>query len=1090
MDDTARLEELKRQHEDCNTRCLALAKEIADIETFLTKKSIESITLSKESKLVDLLIERILSPDHDWKSKIDTLINIPHSLEGADFLRGGDYFEALFQLAIATGILPQFQGVQVKFYDVTGYSKKVEINNYLYTKPVQNSGGGEQGISDITFELNAGAVNQASDKCGEISKPPQTTNPFYFISVKGYKKEGSIAKDYDIPQLKMQSDIFPEIENRHIVVCVRNKDKFMKNLSRSRIEFLKKTINHVIGYDEVMAAFSTFRTNFFLSIESINKDTIKSRVAELFPKTDVYKPSLSLYFHQELVAKSVLNRIKANPFPDKPHLMCVGVLPRGGKSFIAGGIVRYHKRLREKTTGYNVLFLTSAVNETREQFKEDLITKFSDFDDFEFIDVVNPSKTETKPNKFVFVSRQLSSMSKEGEEESLLNEGSFVARLKTVLGKVPSFDICFFDEAHVGIKSEKVREQFQKTFAAFKMPIILMSATYKNPAVALAPGGDDLFVWDLQDVKDMKNLSGMKLDDFLDKNLDVFQRYPLAKEVLNARVSLGETESQIAKPYVNFPNPNFISLSFAPSAIANMFEDKIGYDFLAPFQIKKDTSLDMLQDADSYMKWGDPLTNEHSIRLREFLTPEQESRDEFLANKDRKYRALNQVFKIAQQTNSRPTLGKPFSMIMFLPFGDARLPNIGELCRMWGSFLLNHRYWRDNFVMMTLSTYAKHKPSTKSLEDAIEQGIVHREDIKKPLKDAILTVEQAALKAGKGLVLLTGDVAKMGISLKCVDVVCLLTNSAEPDDIIQKMYRALTDDPPYKKNGYIIDLNVKRVVKAMFDYDIVKSQRTASGKTMKTEERVDRIMELCNWGQDAFIEDNSGKTFDDVMAEIKSRVFAELFAKRKLEYATKDIAEKQFTEFEEADKSAYITLYDSLRLTSFGKKKGKQAAVLMESGTDVPEDKGPGANAAQPASPKPQAKQMGLTPAEFKKKMVDIILTFVNALVIKSDIPWEGMTFQALIDRYTSDKETHTLSCVCEEDGGKSNVYDIAFCELKGFAMKQTGETFEYDEKTHMQIMDFLDKMFQSSVAGTLAPNWTEYIETLISEFTNQKRAV
>jgi hypothetical protein len=87
---------------------------------------------------------------------------------------------------------------------------------------------------------------------------------------------------------------------------------------------------------------------------------------------------LSLYFHQELVVKSVIERIK-NPvgiLPGKPHFMCIGVLPRGGKSFIAGGIIDNHKKHINKSEGYNVLFLTSAVNETRKQFDNDLIKKF------------------------------------------------------------------------------------------------------------------------------------------------------------------------------------------------------------------------------------------------------------------------------------------------------------------------------------------------------------------------------------------------------------------------------------------------------------------------------------------------------------------------------------------------------------------------------------------------------------------------------------------------------------------------------------------------------------------------------------------
>ena len=62
----------------------------------------------------------------------------------------------------------------------------------------------------------------------------------------------------------------------------------------------------------------------------------------------------------------------------------------------------------------------------------------------------------------------------------------------------------------------------------------------------------------------------------------------------------------------------------------------------------------------------------------------------------------------------------------------------------------------------------------------------------------------------------------MGISLKCVDVVFMMSNKQDADDIIQKMYRALTDNPPNKKDGFIVDLDLKRIITAMFEYDLEK----------------------------------------------------------------------------------------------------------------------------------------------------------------------------------------------------------------------------------------------------------------------------
>lgn len=1083
-----RIEELRKQKEELEAKFELIKKELAALEQFERTQAIKDITLSKESKLIDLLTLRILDPSPEWKSKIDTLINIPTSVEGKEFLRGGDYFEALFQLAIAIGILPQFRNTKIQFYDIKDYREKVPLDNYLYSKTVENSGGKEQGISDISFELSPlseeSQTQTSSYTCGEPPKIEKRSNPFYFISVKGFKREKSIKDKYDIPLLSQQLTLFPEIENKNIIVCVRNKEEFLTRLGRSKIEFLKSTINQVIGYNEVMDAFSTFRTNLFLRLETITPETITAEIRQLFPEKPFYKPSLSMYFHQELITKTAIERIKNVSVQSKPHFMCIGVLPRGGKSFIAGGIIHAHRKLKNKPN-YNVLFLTSAINETREQFKQDLIEKFAEFDDFDFIDVVEGTKKSGKenPNKFVFVSRQLSSMSKDEElEKSSLEDNVFISRMKTVLKETPTFDICFFDEAHIGIRSDKVNEQFKKTFQEFRMPILLMTATYKNPAGAVSLENQDLLVWDLQDVKDMKNLATLKLDAFLENKPDLVERYPeTAVAILKNRMELGQTEFDIAKPYLNFPVPNFISLTFTPDTIKHLKDTGAGYDYMKAFQIQKDEAL--LTDNERYKDWGSLLVNrEDALRIRQFLTPDQDEGDTFLTDKDRKYRAFNQIFAIAQKTRSRPFIGKPFSMIMFLPFGQGL--SIGELCRIWGSFLLESRYWRENFVILTLSTYAKHKATGMTVEASVKRGLCHREDFKTSLKQTIQNVEQEALKQGKGLILLSGDVAKMGISLKCVDIVCMMSNNKDADDIIQKMYRALTDDPPTKKNGFIIDLDLKRIVSAMFAYDMEKSRRSPVGKNVQFNQRIEQLMELCNWGQDAFIQDNTAKTFDEIMNEIRNRVFGDLEKEKRIEYGSRSLADKQF-DIIQTNKDLFDEVVDTLQFTTGKRKKPGKSDVLSDANPDI-------AVEGQPTEKKEKEKEkekpevQPLTPEQIKKKIVDIMITFVNALVIKSDESWDGMTFESLVEKYKKDKEeTKSISiadCQCDstqECKPFSNLYAIAFCELKGYAMLEASNSeVQYSKETHERIMAIVDAIFSKS--GSLAPDWTLYIESLI----------
>ena len=1138
LEDTeiSELDVLNNKLAECNKACLEIKKQI---NVMISSERLP-YELDNSDKLIDLLEKVILHPE--WKERISNLIHISTSVTGQDRLRGGSYFEAIFQLAIAIGALPQFKSKFVRFYDISDYKNLIAIPNYLHTKPVKNEGVSETGISDITFEVSdtpfdyqdnyevAGSIPSNKYECGTVPKSSESVengvtkkkNPLYFISVKRFlKKEKSVAKEYDIPILNQQLQELAD-GPKYIMVGVKNKGKFLSNLSRTHIDFIKTSIQErVIGYEEIIEAFSEYRLTFFnkpdIGVDA-TPEVISAKLKELYPMKKTQKPILSLYFHQELVVGSVMNRLKTVEIRDKPHFMCIGVLPRGGKSFIAGGIIDSHRKLKGKDSGYNILFLTSAINETRAQFREDLIQMFSEFDDFNFIDVVlssggdGLSGTGSKKNNFYFVSRQLSSLKEQLDGEgnpTSIGEPDILQRLERKLGTRPEFDICFFDEAHVGIKSGVVRKNFQKTFEQYKMPIILMTATYKSPASVL-DSSLDLFVWDLQDIKDMKSLPEIGLDAFLAKRPDILERYPVTAEtILRNRLKVGQTEEQIAKPYVNFPNPNFISLTFTPDTIANLLKEGGGYDYSKFFEVNKNDG--MLSDNKEHTNWHTLLVNkEHALMLRDFMTPVMEKRegggDGILEGKDRKYRALNQIFNIAQKHGGRPSQSKPFSILMFMPIGESA---IGELCRVWASFMYQSPYWRDNFVFLTLSVYSNHKKTPhQTFKTAVEKGICHREDFDKvDLKSIIINIEREALKQGKGLVILSGDVAKMGISLPCVDVVFLMTSNPDADDIIQKMYRALTDNPPYKKDGFIVDLDVKRVIKAMFEYDLEKDKlRIKTKKTPSTEERLMKTFELCNWGQDAYTEDHPEMSFDDIMNEIKRKVIGDLEKKVLSEFSERssklDAEQIKIIRNDSDLKMLMITTLSNTASAQDKRGAKPKSTTMAQRGQNVPASSGApaamgvttvpgtvGENAGTSAIQQPQpAPPKILTPEEINKKMMNITKTFINTLVIKSAEPWTPrMNLAKLLYKYTENKGESgwpvECNCSSEEDckAEHTNLYDAAVCELKVYANTADGK---YDETVHKSIMNLIDKIFENS---TLIVEWNIYIEKLLKGLDEAK---
>ncbi len=1141
---------------ECTRECKALSDEKRALEEFDRSAEIAGISLPAGSKLFDLLRDRILDPAEDWATRLETLINIPHSTSGTAYLRGGDYFEALFQIAIAIGELPTFRDKFVRFHDIAGYKVMRPFENYLYAKDVKNSGGGEQGISDITFELSNTPEftwkPSSSYKCGVSPREDGiAANPFYFISVKGFKKEKSPAKEYDIPLLNLQLSVFPEIENKHIIVCVRNKAKLLEKLSRTKMDMLRHSINRVIGYDDLIEAFTALRLKIFTKLGTDKPTTaaIDTLLRTLYPENRVVKPMLSLYFHQELVVNSVMGQISRGGRRDAPHYLCVGVLPRGGKSFIAGGIINKHKELKLESlpasasasaaagpVGYNVLFLTSAVNETRSQFREDLISKFSEFSDFKFIDLVDARREEEGANNFYFISRQLSTLpsdrvaEEEGPEVSLIDKKDAEPNILETLarklgGRFPRFDICFFDEAHIGITATSVRRNFDTIFSSLPgIPIILMTATYKRPSAVLR-SNTDLFVWDLQDIKDMKSLPVLGLEDFIRSSPDVLVRYPHAIDLLQRRVAMGESLEQLAKPYVQFANPNFISLTFAPPELKSMFERGAGYNYMNAFEIDQNEAL--LSDKDQYDNWASLLRNrEDSNNLLAFLTPELDASDNVFTGESRRFRALNQIFRISQRNGSRPMQGRPFSILMFLPFrkreGTVSPIRIGELCRIWASFMRTKRYWRENFVFLTLSSYGGHTPAELTIEQAVAKGIIHRDDYKKDLKDLIRETEKEALKKDKGLVILSGDVAKMGISLPCVDVVFMMSNNPDADDIIQKMYRALTDDPPQKKDGFIVDLNLKRIVSAMFDYDLQKDRlRTSVVKLPSIEDRAMRLFNLCDWGQDSYIEDNIGKTFDEVMSEIKGRIVTSLRNKVIEDNTDRHIQVKQEHIFSEMD--GFI---EEIQRTLGGtvKQKGRRGVTekLLARGTTIPgaaaggagvgpaggagvgppEDEGAaelgeGDGAATASAPPPPM----LDSKEAQKRMFEIIQTFINTLVIRSAESWSSssMNLAALMELYWKNKATSLAEPECECKGSSEcktihkNIYEQVFCELKAFAYEiiETSKSTlmkpqytpapVFNPDKHRKIIAYAEDILRTPLI-----EWNIYIEKLLKDLQAQ----
>ena len=77
----------------------------------------------------------------------------------------------------------------------------------------------------------------------------------------------------------------------------------------------------------------------------------------------------------------------------------------------------------------------------------------------------------------------------------------------------------------------------------------------------------------------------------------------------------------------------------------------------------------------------------------------------------------------------------------------------------------------------------------------------------------------------EGLILLAGNMLTLGITLDNCDVVILMNNTLSCDKVLQQMYRCMTEDKNgEKKYGFVIDLNMSRVLNTCIQYSTTKER--------------------------------------------------------------------------------------------------------------------------------------------------------------------------------------------------------------------------------------------------------------------------
>ena len=608
------------------------------------------------------------------------------------------------------------------------------------------------------------------------------------------------------------------------------------------------------------------------------------------------KPLLRLQLHQEIIVKSISNKILSDKAPvaaaaaaedQVKNRYLIGVLPRGGKTYIAGGIIaEFCRRKRIVTPSHteapvNIVWFTATPNETKSQVGEDLIKKFIDFGAFVFISypfVAGEFKTEeaargSKRHAVIFCSTQL-----------LINPKSEKTFLQN---SITNADMFFFDEAHKTGSGAVTKAEIEK-ISPLK-PIIFLTATYFSTIQDYNIKRDNIFIWDYVDVKLTRKLNSLpnnlvslfeeqayysgrlrrlmgNNDEYNNSNTvselsdpraeqERFEEYlqdarneitkesakvesnqavinlekrfgPVVSSVLVSRFKSGKTPQEMAADYINFPDLNFIS-------------------YPVPVELNKMKAI---------FEEGDPAKLAGLVdiveKTLEYITVHSRyAHSRFRFESPTLYNAppnanLAQVnvglfqnadFQLAAPVE--PDFQNTNTILMFVPTGTSK--GILKVMTTWAVSLLQN----EKFSRYNVACILDNEEEESSVPPELAARIQTIKNLKgKDIKQQIQELEQSLQKQTpkRGLIILAGSKLSTGVSLPSTDVVFLLNDDKSEDTIIQKMYRALTPSEG-KKATYVVDYNPIRSYSAVYGYTLLSSGETQKfapfkGKNTRTNQ--------------------------------------------------------------------------------------------------------------------------------------------------------------------------------------------------------------------------------------------------------------
>jgi hypothetical protein len=570
-------------------------------------------------------------------------------------------------------------------------------------------------------------------------------------------------------------------------ICIVVRDKHELYELAKKAERTSKRIKDVIS-DPSTIIFDWTDIDIWFNIA---KDVYKDKTVKDICK--FAKPPLINKFHQNI---AITNTIAISQYYKD---ILWGQIPRSGKSYIIAGTIYKANTNATTTAAFNIIIITTAPNETKEQFLN-MFNSYCQFEDFT-IHYMNDVKKPKLTNKNIIIcSKQF--LQTKGVKEDKVKSIKWLKDMK--------FNWRFIDESHNGGTtdlSKKVLEAYGNTEGVIS---VYITATYMKPQQTFNIPIEATVLWDLEDVK---------LCQSIDKEPSVNKLIAKYGDCV-LKVLARSSKDEIKEDYSRYPTLEFMKFDFkyeVKQAIIDKYKDtNKGFSTEAIFLLKYKETKDkagksVVDTINEFQDEGGVINLLHSIFGKE-------EHDDIFTIKDTSS-VFSEISKMCKNgnINSRSfSVEDPLIVLAFLPCNLHNTP-LSRLQETLRNVIIKHNILPEYDVVYLNSKDNNSRTSKEIINDALKN---------------------VKLANKKGLLVLSGRMCSLAVSLPKCDIVLMLNNTESYDTYYQMIFRCMTEDAN-KKIGFVVDMNLQRVCCVIAEY----AAKICKGNNTKMKDAIKYVLE-------------------------------------------------------------------------------------------------------------------------------------------------------------------------------------------------------------------------------------------------------